>query len=91
MSYQTAQELDINVTYGWRIAKVTEGGPSDGRIQVGDVIIAMNGTAIRNNDDLASYLEEKTLPNEHLMLSVMRANATTTVDVVLGTRPPPQT
>jgi S1-C subfamily serine protease len=51
----------------------------------------MNGTAIRNNDDLASYLEEKTLPNEHLMLSVMRANATTTVDVVLGTRPPPQT
>ncbi len=91
MNYQTAQELGINVTYGWKIAEVTEGGPSDGRIQVDDVITALNGTLIRNNDDLASYLEEKTLPNEHLMLSVMRANATTTVDVVLGTRPPPQT
>jgi S1-C subfamily serine protease len=91
MSYQTARDLGINVTYGWKIAEVTEGGPSDGRIQVDDVITALNGTLIRNNDDLASYLEEKTLPNEHLMLSVMRANATTTVDVVLGTRPPPQT
>ena len=91
MNYQTAQELDINVTYGWKIAEVKEGGPSDGRIQVDDVIIAMNGTTIRNNDDLASYLEEKTLPNEHLVLTVIRNNAETSVDVVLGTRPPPQT
>jgi S1-C subfamily serine protease len=91
MTYQTAQELGINVTYGWRIAEVKEGGPSDGRIQVGDVIIAMNGTTIRNHDDLASYLEEKTLPNEHLVLTVIRDNAETSVDVVLGTRPQPQT
>jgi S1-C subfamily serine protease len=91
LNYQTAQELDITVTYGWKIAEVKEGGPSDGKIQVDDVIIAMNGTLIRNNDDLASYLEEKTLPNEHLGLTVIRNNAETSVDVVLGTRPPPQT
>jgi S1-C subfamily serine protease len=89
MSYDMAQELGINVTYGWRIAEVTEDGPSDGLLQVGDVIIAMNGTLIRNNDDLASYLEEKTLPNEHLVLTVVRNNATTAVDIVLGTRPQP--
>jgi S1-C subfamily serine protease len=91
MSYATAQELGVNVTYGWKIAEVTKGGPSEGRLQVDDIIIAMNGTLIRNNDDLASYLEEKTLPNEHLVLTVMRNNATTPVDIVLGTRPPPQT
>ena len=91
MSYATAQELEINVTYGWRIAEVTAEGPSDGRLQVDDVIIAMNGTLIRNNDDLASYLEEKTLPREHLVLTAVRDNATTAVDVVLGTRPPPPT
>jgi len=91
MSYARAQELGVNVTYGWRIAEVTEGGPSDGRLQVDDIITALNGTLIRNNDDLASYLEEKTLPNEHLVLSVVRDNAATSVDVVLGTRPPPQT
>ncbi len=91
MSYQTAQELDISVTYGWRLAKILEDGPSDGKLKVGDVIIAMNGTAIKNNDDLASYLEEKTLPNEHIVLTVIRDNAATDVDVVLGTRPPPST
>jgi S1-C subfamily serine protease len=58
-------------------------------LQVDDVIIAMNGTLIRNNDDLASYMEEKTLPREHLLLTVVRANATTDVDIILGTRPQP--
>jgi S1-C subfamily serine protease len=91
MSYTVAQELGINVTYGWKIAEVTADGPSDGKLQVDDVIIAMNGTSIRNNDDLASYLEEKTLPNQHLVLTVMRDNATTDVDIVLGTRPQPST
>jgi serine protease Do len=89
MSYDTAQELNISVTYGWRIAEVTTDGPSDGLLQVDDVIIAMNGTLIRNNDDLASYMEEKTLPREHLLLTVVRANATTDVDIILGTRPQP--
>jgi S1-C subfamily serine protease len=91
MSYDTAQEIGASVTYGWRIATVTAGGPSDGRLQVDDIIIAMNGTLIRNNDDLASYLEEKTLPTEHLVLTVVRGNSTVPVNVILGTRPPPST
>ena len=88
MSYDTAREIGASVTYGWRIATVTAGGPSDGRLQVDDIIIAMNGTLIKNNDDLASYLEEKTLPTEHLVLTVVRGNSMVDVDVILGTRPP---
>ena len=91
MSYDMAQEIDASVTYGWRIATVTAGGPSDGRLRVDDIVIAMNGTLIRNNDDLASYLEEKTRPTEHLVLTVMRGNSMVDVDVILGTRPPPST
>jgi S1-C subfamily serine protease len=91
MSYDTAKEIGASVTYGWRIATVTAGGPSDGRLNVNDIIIAMNGTLIKNNDDLASYLEEKTLPTEHLVLTVVRGNSTIDVDVILGTRPPPPT
>jgi len=91
MSYDTAREIGASVTYGWRIATVTAGGPSDGRLRVDDIIIAMNGTFIRNNDDLASYLEEKTLPTEHLVLTVVRGNSTVPVNVILGTRPPPST
>jgi len=90
MSYDIAQEVGASVTYGWRIATVTAGGPSDGRLNVNDIIIAMKGTSIRNNDDLASYLEEKTLPGESLVLTVVRDNSRIDVSVILGTRPAPK-
>ena len=89
MTYSATQEIGASVTYGWRIASVTSGGPSDGRLRVDDIIIAMNGTLIRNNDDLASYLEEKTFPRETLLITVMRGSSATDVAVVLGTRPSP--
>jgi len=91
MSYDLAQEIGASVTYGWRIASVTAGGPSDGRLNVDDIIIAMNRTTIRNNDDLASYLEEKTLPRQQLTFTVVRGDSTIDVNVVLGTRPAPST
>jgi len=89
MDYNVAQEIGASVTYGWRIATVTAGGPSDGALNVGDIIIALNGTPIRNNDDLASYLEEKTLPGQRLVLTVVRDSSTIDVSVILGTRPAP--
>jgi S1-C subfamily serine protease len=91
MGYSMAQEIGASVTYGWRIASVTVGGPSDGRLEANDIIIAMNGTLIRNNDDLASYLEEKTLPEQLLILTVVRGSSTIDVNVILGRRPAPST
>jgi len=91
MSYDIAQQIGASVTYGWRIATVTAGGPSDGRLNVNDIIIAMNRTTIRNNDDLASYLEEKTLPGQQLTFTVVRGDSTIDVSVILGTRPAPST
>lgn len=91
MSYNTAQQIGASVTYGWRIASVIAGGPSDGILNVNDIIIAMNETLIRNNDDLASYLAEKTLPGQLLILTVVRGGSTIDVSVILGTRPAPPT
>ena len=91
MDYASAQDTGASVTYGWRIASVTPGGPSDGVLLIDDIIIGMNGNLIRNNDDLASYLEEKTLPRDNLIISVMRGNSMQDVTVVLGTRPAPTT
>jgi S1-C subfamily serine protease len=91
MSYNIAQEIGASVTYGWRIASVTAGGPADGRLEVNDIIIAMNETLIRNNDDLASYLAEKTLPGQLLILTVVRGGSTIDVNVILGRRPAPST
>jgi S1-C subfamily serine protease len=89
MSYDLAQETGASVTYGWRIASVTAGGPSDGKLNVDDIIIAMNETTIRNNDDLASYLEEKTMPSQQIVLTVVRGSSTVDVSVTLGRRPAP--
>jgi S1-C subfamily serine protease len=89
MSYDAAQETGSSITYGWRIATVTAGGPSAGILNVDDIIIALDGTSIRNNDDLASYIEENKLPGQTLVVTVVRGSSTTDVSVVLGTRPAP--
>lgn len=93
MSYDLAQLEHLNVTYGVWIPSgtgqtvINPSSPANGKLQEGDVIIALNGTRIQNNDGLASYLEAKTLPNDLLVVTVMRNNASTNVDVTLGTRP----
>ena len=87
MSYSLAQETGASVTYGWKIATVVRNGPSDGKLTIDDIIIAMNNQTIRNNDDLASYLEEHTLPGITLTLTVIRNNEEIPVQVTLGTRP----
>jgi len=87
MSYSVAQQMGVNVTYGWRLGSVAIGGPSAGKLAVDDIIIAMNGQAIKNNDDLASYLEEHTMPGDNLVLTVVRGHSQIPITITLGTRP----
>jgi 2-alkenal reductase len=87
MSYSLSQEIGSNVTYGWELTSITGGGPSDGVLRVNDTIIALNHQTIKNNDDLASYLEENTLPGDNLVLTVVRGGSQLDVTVTLGTRP----
>jgi len=97
MDYYESQTLGVNVTYGWLIAEdPVAGGPAAAAgIKRNDVIVAINGTRIRNMDEMSSYLEEKTLPTRTIILTIARRNQTThqtdtlPVSVVLGTRPPP--
>ncbi len=89
MDYSIAQQTGASVTYGWQIATIVSGGPSDGKLRVGDIIIAMNNQTIKNNDDLASYLEENTLPGYNLTLTVVRGSEQIPIKITLGTRPAP--
>lgn len=88
MSYDIAQEIGSTVTYGWRIATVVSGGPSSGKLQVDDIIIALEGNLIRNNDDLASYLEEHTVPTQIIDVTVIRGTTSVHEMIALGARPP---
>jgi S1-C subfamily serine protease len=87
MDYSQAQQINSSLTYGWRIASVVSGGPSSGKLNVDDIIMALNNQTIRNNDDLASYLEEHTLPGDSLVITVFRGNSQIDVTVILGARP----
>jgi S1-C subfamily serine protease len=89
MSYNLAQEIGSIVTYGWRIQSIVSGGPSEEILRVNDIIIELNGTRIRNNDELASYLSDKTLPGETLILSIVRDSTIIDLSIILGKRPPP--
>ncbi len=105
MTYDIATQAGIKVTYGVLIQQVTSGGPADkagikaGTTQTsidgntvttgGDVIIAINGSRIRNSDDLSTYLEEYTLPGQTVNITVVRNNQNTDISVVLGARPAP--
>ena len=89
MNYEIAQEMGVNVTYGWRIVEVVPEGPSHQKLESDDIIIAMNGTYVKNGDDLASYLEENTLPGKTVILTIVRGSQTLEIPVVLEKRPPP--
>lgn len=105
MTYEIAMAMNINITYGHLIVQVVSGGPADRaglqggtqQIQIagkwvtigGDIIIAINGTRIRNIDDLATYLEEHTVPGQTINVTIVRNSQTITLTVELGTRPPP--
>ena len=89
MSYNLAQETGSSVTYGWRIQSIVAGGPSDEILRVNDIIIELNGTRIINNDNLASYLSDQTLPEESLILTVERDDSIIGLTIILGKRPPP--
>ncbi len=102
--YQLAKASGTNVTYGVVIESVIQSSPASkaglrgGSSSVliegqeflvgGDIIVSVNGTKIINNDALAAYLSENTLPNETVVLGIIRSGTFMTVNVVLGQRPP---
>lgn len=92
MDYSSAQDLGLNITYGWRIVDYIEPSPAHGAgVLVDDVLVALNGTRLRNSDDMASYLEENTLPGEIVLATVVRKvqgqQTEVNLEIVLGARP----
>ena len=82
----------------WPMVQVTIGnGVLKGRYSLdgntvtigGDLITAINGTRIINTDDLSTYLQENTLPNQKINITIIRNGITMNIPTVLGTRPPP--
>ncbi len=94
LSYDFGQPSNISATYGIRIPTIRETGrnsidqwgPSDEILREGDIIIAFNSTTVRNFEEATGYLE-KTVPNDLLIITVIRDNSQVDVSVTLGTKP----
>ncbi len=109
MTCEIGEAMNVNVTYGYLIVQVTDGGPADeaglqsGTQQAlisgeyvtiyGDIITAINiayvETRIRGIDDLSTFLEEHTSPDQTIYVTIVRNNESMTLQVTLGTRPSP--
>jgi putative serine protease PepD len=90
MDYYVAQDLHVNITYGWRVTNVTSDGPSyKAGVQVDDIIVGINGTTVRNGEEMAGYLEENTLPNEQVILNIRRGDEPLNLAITLDKRPSP--
>jgi S1-C subfamily serine protease len=88
MTYELAQEMDTSTTYGWLIVDVMANSPAerDG-LNAEDIIIALNDTQIISGDDLSTYLEKYTSPNQTIIIKIERTGSKITISLVLGTRP----
>jgi S1-C subfamily serine protease len=103
MTYQLAQVMGINTTYGVLVEQVTAGGPADkaglnageqsvtiGQDQYtigGDVIVSLNGTRTVNSDAFSAYLEDRTLPGESIQVGIIRSANLIVLTVMIGTEP----
>jgi 2-alkenal reductase len=97
-----AEELDLPVEQGVLVQTVVQGGPAakaglqGGNRQVsfdgtflttgGDIIVAIDGKAVQDMDNLIVYLTDKTV-GQKVALTVLRNGVKRTIEVTLVERP----
>jgi S1-C subfamily serine protease len=99
---KTLKDLNLPVTHGALVQKVTPGGPADkagiraGDISAqldnhpiqlgGDIITKVDGTDIRTSNDLQAAVADRK-PGDKVRLTLKRGSTTKTAEVTLGERP----
>ncbi|WP_324662239.1 S1C family serine protease [Haloarcula sediminis] len=99
-----AEANDLRRASGVYINSVARDGPSAGVLEGstdtarvdgvevgvgGDVVRRLDDTPTPTRQDLAAYLALETSPGDTMAVTLQRDGATETVDLTLGTRPPP--
>ncbi len=79
------QMTQVRIGITWRIAAGEVTGPAkDGGVQKGDVLLAINGTAITDAAQLKNYLMEQTSPGQTATLRVLRGDQELQFSITLG-------
>ena len=82
-------ELDENKTQGYAVTKVIPGSPAEAAgIQPGDVLVALNGVTINDdNEEAMSKARKEWKPGQTVTYTVKHDGATRQVTLTLGTWP----
>jgi S1-C subfamily serine protease len=85
------QELGLSQYNGAFVASVVPGSPADqaGLRGMQDLIVAVDGTPIREFSELLSYLFNFKSPGDTITFTVLRGDRELEIDLVLGKRPNP--
>lgn len=80
-------ELGLETSNGVHVTGLISGSPAEAAgLTAGDIIISVNGAAMRNIADITSYLAEYTYPGETAVLEVMRDDVIELIPVEIGSR-----
>lgn len=83
-----AQEAIPEGVFGVWVSAAPAGGPgAEAGLEAGDIIIAINGTAVRSFDDLVSYLLNNTEVGETVTLTILRDGDQLDLDLTVQERP----
>jgi membrane-associated protease RseP (regulator of RpoE activity) len=78
------QKYSLNTTDGALITNVNSGGPADkAGLKVGDLITSVNGTAVKNADDLQNAIKNSK-PGDSVTVQYQRGGASQSASVTLG-------
>ncbi|HEX7887127.1 MAG TPA: Do family serine endopeptidase [Phenylobacterium sp.] len=84
---EMAEAQGLENQKGAIVADISPGGPSQrAGVQVGDVVVAVNGVAVKSSSDLTRQVA-RVRAGENLRLDVIRDGKRRTVDVRSGVRP----
>ena len=84
---QTVVQMGLDSASGALVAAVTASSPAQAAgIQTDDVIVAIDGVAVRDTGSLTSYLGENKSPGDTVTIRLIRSGTTMNVSVILGTR-----
>ncbi len=71
---------------GVMVKGILKGSPSAEKLELGDIIVGINGKSVQNMTELRNMVAA-TPPGKHLIMDVVRAGAKQQVTVVLGEQP----
>ena len=56
--------LDISFKTGVRVSQIEKGGPADGKLEAGDVVLAVDGTEVRTLEPMTRYIRRQPIGSD---------------------------